>query len=164
MFARKWWLVYGCFALGAIGIGVTAYIAHVYGTPSKAFGDAPPPVTPAGALQMLLAVLMGVGFTGSGFIMTLINWYKSIHGSTPVVPANEGTGTASTIPAVLPDLEAAFADWIVDRSSAAKSRRFWFDLCELGIECDPDPDTRKWLQDGSEILRKKFFPAIATKA
>lgn len=164
MTTRKWWPVYVCFGVMGLSLLGLLFIVHFYLTPSKAFGDAAPPVTSAGAIQAIIAAVMTLLGGSGGFLLTAWNWYQAHHGAAPNPKTDTSDPNTSIQPAVLSDLLEAFPAWMTDRSNVAKERRFWFDLLEMGIAVDPDPETQKWLMDGTEILRKKFFPTPATSA
>lgn len=176
-------LIMAVSVFGAVISGcVLWYIVHVMRTPAPGFSDPPNPSV-AGLIQVVLAAIATGGFSLSAIATPVIAWIVSLIASkikpslptpsvniqvdpvptdnTPKSPKNDQSLSGLTVEqkSILDDLPVAFGEWIVDRGNAAKARRFYFDLIEAGILLDPDPDTRKWFYDGSEIIRKKFFPS-----
>ena len=148
----KVWL-FAAAGLAAVAVVVILYqMEHI----PKGMQAAPNP-SPAGIVQLLLSILATFGFSGAGTLAWILEVY---HKASTVKPVDSGMGPISTSgDSMLGEINEAFVAYIADRTNTAKSRRFWFDLCEFGIALDPDEDTKAWLQQGTEILRKKYFPA-----
>lgn len=147
-----WIVVCALFAFALISLCAFAYIHHGLVAIPKGMQAAPNP-TPSGIIQLILSALATGGFSLTGIIVAIVNLFA--HGATS--PADPNTPKPKGVSDALADLIVAFPAYITDMKSSAKSRRFWFDLIQVGIEQDPDEETRVWLQQGSEILRKRFF-------
>lgn len=156
--SKQWQIVAWCLGLGLISLVFTMYIVHLMTVVPKGMQAAAPP-TAEGIWQLIGGMLATAGFSFSGLLVAVLNvWHQAVTPKgIPVDPTNPNAPQPSDS---LADLIVAFPAYIGDRGSKTKAMRFWFDLIQVGIEHDTDAETKAWLQEGSEILRKKFFPPL----
>ena len=157
--SKKWLLVLGLFGIGALSLLALGVVIHEMDRVPAGMQAAPNP-SKIGIIQLVAAALSAFGFTSGGVIVTVINLWNSWHGGSSPYPVNPSNPITPEVPSGLDDLIVAFPEWVSDRNNPSKSRRFWFDLCEVGISIEPDQEIREWLQSGATLLVKKYFPPI----
>lgn len=122
-------------------------------TPPVGFQAAVPPSS-SGVFAVITSFLGAAGLSGGGLVSLIINLIHPTNTTT-------GGGTNQSLPStssIALDLAVAMPAYFTDISNTAKAQRFWFDLLQMGIQYEPDPNIKSWLIQGVSIFSAKFFP------